>query len=152
MRYLAILGLLAALAGCAGTRFSYESARKVQVGMTEAQVTQIMGRPYSVTTKGGEQVWVWSWANGFSGNARAVSFKLEGGRVTEVPDIPDSFTPGKRTVLAAAPAHDTSPTPPAPTDQPMTEAAYKQEQLKKLMDENLPYDEYQKRYKAIMSN
>lgn len=84
-------GLLAVfLTGCAGTKFSYDQARKVQVGMTEAEVTQLMGRPYSVTSRGNEQMWVWSHAKAFSG-ARAVSFKFSNGRVVEVPSIPESF-------------------------------------------------------------
>ncbi len=91
MRALPIIALLAALSGCAGTNFSYDNARKVQVGMTEAKVTQIMGRPYMVTSRGDEQMWVWSRANGFTGSSRAVSFKMKNGVVAEVPAIPDSF-------------------------------------------------------------
>lgn len=91
MRYLATLGLLAVLAGCAGSNFSYDNARKVKVGMTEAQVTQLMGRPTSIASRGNEQMWMWSHGNGFTGNGKAVSFKMSEGKVIEVPTIPSSF-------------------------------------------------------------
>ncbi|MHB0844759.1 outer membrane protein assembly factor BamE domain-containing protein [Stutzerimonas nitrititolerans] len=91
MRSIAALLLFCVLiSGCAGTNFSYDQARRVQVGMTESEVVRIMGSPYSVTSRGNEQMWVWSHANGF-GAARAVSFKFADGRVVEVPSIPESF-------------------------------------------------------------
>jgi len=89
-KYFAAALMALVLAGCAGTNFSYDQARKVRVGMTEAEVMQLMGRPYSVTSRGNEQMWVWSHAKAFSG-ARAVSFKFSNGRVVEVPSIPESF-------------------------------------------------------------
>lgn len=91
MRALIVISLLAALSGCAGTNFSYENARQVKVGMTEAEVTRLMGQPYSVASRGDEQMWVWSRANGFTGASRSVSFKMKDGRVIEVPQIPESF-------------------------------------------------------------
>lgn len=87
---LAALLCAAMVAGCAGTPFSFDSARQVRVGMTEAQLTGIMGRPYSVTTRGDQQIWVWSEASAFGG-ARSVSFVLRGGKVEGVPTIPASF-------------------------------------------------------------
>lgn len=91
MRALIAVLALTMLAGCAGTNFSYDNARQVRVGMTEAELTALMGRPYSVSARGDEQMWIWSRANGFTGSSRAVSFKLKDGRVVEVPPIPDSF-------------------------------------------------------------
>lgn len=82
---------LALLMGCAGTNFSYDKARQVKVGMTEAELVALMGRPYSVMSRDGSQLWVWSHANGFSGSSRAISFELRDGRVASVPDIPSSF-------------------------------------------------------------
>lgn len=48
-----------------------------------------------------------------------------------------------------------SPTPviqaqAQPSSQPMSETAYKQRQLDALMQQNLPYEQYQRRYKEIM--
>lgn len=91
MRALIAASLIALLAGCAGTNFSYDNARKVQVGMTEAEVTRLMGPPYSVAARGDEEMWVWSRANGFTGTSKAISFKMKDGVVVEVPPIPDSF-------------------------------------------------------------
>lgn len=91
MRALVAASLLVLLAGCAGSDFSYDNARQVRVGMTEAEVTQLMGQPYSVASRGDEQMWVWSQANGFTGASRAVSFKMKDGKVVEVPQIPESF-------------------------------------------------------------
>jgi outer membrane protein assembly factor BamE (lipoprotein component of BamABCDE complex) len=80
-----------ALAACAGTNFSFDNARQVQVGMTEAQVTQLMGAPYMVTTKGEQQIWVWSHVNGLTGGSQSVTFTFKDGKVTTVPVIPQSF-------------------------------------------------------------
>jgi hypothetical protein len=83
--------LVLALSGCAGTSFSYDDARKVTVGMTEEQVTQIMGPPYSVVSRSDGQMWIWSHANGMTGASRVISFRLVDGKVVEVPTIPTSF-------------------------------------------------------------
>lgn len=78
------------LTACAGTPFSYDNARQVKPGMSEQQVQGLMGRPYSVVQRGGEQMWVWSYASAFGG-ARVLSFKMADHKVIEVPMIPDSF-------------------------------------------------------------
>lgn len=91
MRLKALLISLVLLAGCAGTNFSYDQARKVQVGMSEREVVSIMGKPYSVISRPDGQVWVWSYANGMSGRSRAVSFILKDGVVVKIPSIPESF-------------------------------------------------------------
>lgn len=91
MKLKAVLITLILLAGCAGTNFSYDQARKVQVGMSERDVVSIMGKPYSVVSRPDGQVWVWSYANGLSGRTRAVSFILKDGAVVKTPSIPESF-------------------------------------------------------------
>lgn len=84
--------LFAALVtGCAGTSFSFDDARRVQVGMTEDEVREIMGRPYMVRTKGDKDVWVWSHANGLTGGSQVISFIFKDGKVESVPRIPESF-------------------------------------------------------------
>jgi hypothetical protein len=85
----AVLALV--LSGCAGTSFSYDEARKIKVGMTEDQVTQIMGPPYSVVSRADGQMWIWSHANGMTGASRVISFRMVDGKVVEVPTIPSSF-------------------------------------------------------------
>lgn len=91
LKLLTSIAIAAALAGCAGSNFSYDNARKVEIGMTEAQLVGLMGQPYSVASRGNEQMWIWSHANGFSGSSKAVSFKVIDGKVAEVPKIPESF-------------------------------------------------------------
>ncbi|RMM55062.1 hypothetical protein ALP96_00269 [Pseudomonas savastanoi pv. glycinea] len=86
-----VLASIALLAACAGTDFSYDAARKVQLGMSEDQVVQLMGPPYSVVSRVDGQMWVWSHANGMTGASRVVSFKMKDGKVVEVPTIPSSF-------------------------------------------------------------
>jgi outer membrane protein assembly factor BamE (lipoprotein component of BamABCDE complex) len=78
------------LAGCFGTAFNWSQARSVTVDMTEKQLTDAMGKPYMVTTRGDREVWVYSYATGL-GEAKAVSYVLKDGKVIEVPKIPDSF-------------------------------------------------------------
>lgn len=89
MRFLLVFTVLL-LSACAGTNFSYDQARQIQVGMTEAEVISVMGSPYSVVSRGEEQMWIWSRANAF-GQAKSVSFKMKDGLVSEVPTIPASF-------------------------------------------------------------
>jgi outer membrane protein assembly factor BamE (lipoprotein component of BamABCDE complex) len=86
-----VIAAAAALAGCAGTRFSFANARQVKVGMTTAEMQDLMGRPYSVTTRGDNEIWIWSQANGFTGSHSAVSFTVKDGVVIGVPRIPDNF-------------------------------------------------------------
>lgn len=90
MRMALIGALLLVAAGCAGTPFKFENARKVQIGMTEAEVVSLMGRPYMVSSRSGEQLWVWSHANAFA-QAKSVSIVMKEGKVIAVPDIPSSF-------------------------------------------------------------
>ncbi|MBY8314931.1 outer membrane protein assembly factor BamE [Vibrio fluvialis] len=85
----AILALV--LAACAGTPFKFENARQVQVGMSESEVTQLLGSPYMVTSRGDEQIWVWSYANGLTGASKSISFIMKDGKVESVPTIPKSF-------------------------------------------------------------
>lgn len=145
MRAIIVLTLIAALAGCAGTNFSFDNARKVQIGMTEPQVTQLMGAPYSVVSRGDSQMWVWSHANGMTGSAKSVSFEMRDGRVVSVPTIPGSFAGAASTSQVAA-AHQ--PSTPAQV-QPLSRQAYKDQQIELLMQKQLPYEEYMRQMRAI---
>ncbi|WP_306522153.1 outer membrane protein assembly factor BamE [Rheinheimera sp.] len=91
MKYVIAVFLTLTLIACAGTPFNFENARQVKVGMVESEVTNLMGSPYLVTTKGEEQIWVWSYANGMSGASKSISFVMKDGKVISVPTIPDSF-------------------------------------------------------------
>lgn len=91
MNKLIIAAICLFIAGCAGSSFKYDNARKVEVGMTERQLTALMGKPYSVVSKGDTQIWIWSHANAFTGNSQAVSFIMKDGVVESLPTIPASF-------------------------------------------------------------
>jgi len=155
MRCIAAFAFCLALTGCAGTNFDFDQARQVQVGMTAAQVTKIMGSPYSVTTRAGAEIWIWSRANGLTGSSRAVSFTLRNGVVETVPVIPESFG-GSDTQIANGVARAPVPAPPVQASRPaapaqlLSEQAYKDAQVQQLMQQNLSYEEYQARYKKIM--
>jgi hypothetical protein len=86
----AIAAAVALLAACAGPRFSWDTARQMKLGMSEAEVTALMGPPSLVRAQGGRHVWVWSHANVFEGS-RAVSAVFEEGKVVATPDIPARF-------------------------------------------------------------
>lgn len=90
-KFVAVAVLAAVLCGCAGTNFTYDQARQVKVGMTETQVVELMGPPYSVVSRADGQMWVWSHANGMTGSSRAVSFRMVDGKVVEIPAIPATF-------------------------------------------------------------
>lgn len=59
--------------------------------MTTSEVQEIMGRPYFITSKDGQEIWVWSYANGMTGASRSVSFVFRDGSVESIPEISDSF-------------------------------------------------------------
>lgn len=92
LKFMAVCLMVLALGGCAaGTPFSYDKARQVKVGMPEDQVIELMGNPYSVASRDGAQMWVWTHVNLMAGSSRVVSFKLKDGKVIEVPAIPSTF-------------------------------------------------------------
>jgi outer membrane protein assembly factor BamE (lipoprotein component of BamABCDE complex) len=88
MRNIAIAALCAVLAGCAGTPFDWSQAKQIRVGMTEAEIVALMGKPYLVKTQGDNQLWVWS----YSGLTQTgvLSVPMKDGLVTSVPAIPFS--------------------------------------------------------------
>ena len=59
--------------------------------MTEAELEGIMGKPYMVTTRGEQTIWVYSHANALAGSTRSASFILKDRKVVSTPTIPDQF-------------------------------------------------------------
>jgi hypothetical protein len=90
-KLIAVIFIAVLVTGCAGTPINMSHARMVKVGMTEAEITGLMGKPYSITTKGDDQIWVWANANGITGAHTALSYGMHDGKVTSVPTIPSSF-------------------------------------------------------------
>lgn len=79
------------LAGCVsmGTNYDPAAVDHLRVGMTKAQVIQMLGQPnQAVTLSGGGQklIWVHSTGSMFGANARSVGLPFDAmGRLTEVP-------------------------------------------------------------------
>jgi len=78
------------IAGCIGTNFSFDNARRIHIGMTSEEVQRIMGKPFMVSTTATNEIWVYSYASGF-GAVKSVSYMFDRNKVKEVPLIPDSF-------------------------------------------------------------
>lgn len=83
---LAAILVAVVLTGCAGTHFEWDRAKQVKIGTPEAEVIELMGKPYMIRTVGDKQRWVWSYASGFTGT-RFVSFELKDGKVSGVPNM-----------------------------------------------------------------
>jgi len=70
----------------------FEKVRTIKVGMSEQQLLDIMGSPYSVTTQyNNQQIWLYHQFNTFTGATKWVSFVLQNGVVTGTPYLPKSF-------------------------------------------------------------
>ena len=82
------------LAGCVSMGTNYDSAtmQQLRVGMTKAEVIQMLGKPNQVVTNpdGSERlVWVHSTGSMFGANARSVGLPFgPDGRLTDVPHKP----------------------------------------------------------------
>lgn len=80
-----------ALTGCVsmGTNYDVAAVDRLQVGMTKAQVVQLLGEPNQVVNNSdGTQrlVWVHSTGSMFGANARSVGLPFgSDGRLTDVP-------------------------------------------------------------------
>ena len=79
-----LIALASALAACVATPFEWENAKHVRLGMTEAELRALMGRPNKIEIKDDIQRWVWSYATP-SKTIRSVAFELRDGVVTAIP-------------------------------------------------------------------
>jgi hypothetical protein len=86
MKQFFIVALLL-LSSCAGTPFEWKNAKAIHIGTTQAELISSLGKPYMVKTQGEEQTWIWSYANGVTGETQLVSYVLKNGAVTVVPTI-----------------------------------------------------------------
>lgn len=90
MQRVAAMLAVVVVCACAGTPFQWDNARRLREGMTEQEVTALLGAPYLVKSEAGRVVWVWSYADSFAG-VRTISVVFQGGRVIQAPEIPNSF-------------------------------------------------------------
>lgn len=89
-RRMMLCALPAALAACAGTNFSWDKARQLEVGMKPADVEAIMGPPNNVKSTPEGMIWVWVWVN-LTSETRTLSVVFKNGVLAKVPEIPDSY-------------------------------------------------------------
>ncbi len=76
---------------CAGSDFKWDTARQIETGMTEDEVTTLMGPPTDVRTQTYGVAWTWTYLNPRAGSARSVSVAFRDGRVVYGPGVPASF-------------------------------------------------------------
>lgn len=74
-------------AACVGTHFDWDDARQIHVGMTESEVIQKMGKPYTMSAADGNEYWTWNYGTGL-GTGGYFRIVMKAGRVSEVPAIP----------------------------------------------------------------
>lgn len=87
MARIALLLTLLMLSGaCASTGrdFSFDDARRIKLGMTEAQVLEIMGRPTNKSIDLSGELWMWIYVTSTIGsppNRKSFAVKLRDGQV-----------------------------------------------------------------------
>lgn len=88
---------LASLAGCAsvGTagsgQIDWDKARQVKEGMSKTELVALMGQPYQVVSRDGKLLYIWVYANVWTGESAHVAMAVKDGKVLEAPKIPDEF-------------------------------------------------------------
>jgi len=92
-KFIAMMAVLV-LTACAGSgSIEWNAARKIKVGMTEKEVTSVMGSPYQVQVTGGDGAYTWVWVdvNLLRGGTQKMTAEFKKGAVVSVPEIPESF-------------------------------------------------------------
>lgn len=93
MRLLSCVVAAIVLVGCAhGTPFKWDQAREIKPGMTKAEVTARLGKPYMTKSTTAGMRYVWTEVNGltFASKSLAIDFNTEG-QVIGAPPIPDEY-------------------------------------------------------------
>lgn len=90
MLWAAVL-LAVACVACVGSDFQWDTARQIRPGMTEDQVSTLMGPPSHVRTHTYGVTWTWAYVNPREGDARAVSVGFRDGQVVYGAGVPTSF-------------------------------------------------------------
>lgn len=149
-----LVGVLAAgLAGCASTTigkpFPANNVAQLQLGVsTTADARRLLGAPYQVVTNSsGEQLLIWQYirSDATSGFASVdVQTNQQGAALV--------FSPDGRLLRAEKLINAPAPTgrPVAAATATSTASPSVQEQLDELNRQQVPYDEYQRRYNKII--
>lgn len=81
MNKIMLLTAVLIVTGCAGSgKINWDEASQLKPGMTEQEVTSIMGKPYSIASKNdGTDIWVWVHVNLLVGS-ESMSALMKDGR------------------------------------------------------------------------
>lgn len=91
MKNTVILLIAFLLSACAGSgAIKWDDARQIKIGMTEKEVTKLMGNPYQIQVVGEKDRWVWVNVVAFGGVSKMTA-EFKNGVVVEVPRVPESF-------------------------------------------------------------
>ena len=86
--FLSLIAVSILFCGCMGTYFNNARVRQLQVGMTQQQVREIMGKPYStIASADGTTKWVWAYGTAV-GYGRGASVIFRDGVAVSVPPVP----------------------------------------------------------------
>jgi hypothetical protein len=85
---LAVLVQMSTLFVQAGRKFSWDQVKQLEAGMTREEVVRIMGKPTSIATVGGIDVFTWVWVKGVLGGRQWVRLQFRDGKLAAVPRIP----------------------------------------------------------------
>lgn len=92
MRLISLLLVTLVLGGCVhGTQFNWDQARQIRSGMTTAQVSEIMGKPYLVKSGNGMVRYVWTAVDGLTFETKTLAVDFVDGKVVNPPPIPTEF-------------------------------------------------------------
>lgn len=151
---LLLTGVLAmGLVGCASTTvgklFPANNVAQLQLGVsTTADARRLLGEPYqAVTNRSGEQLLIWQYirSDATSGFASVdVQTSQQGAALVFSPD--GRLLRAEKLINAPAPAGS----PVAAAAATSTASPSVQEQLDELNRQQIPYDEYQRRYRSIV--
>jgi outer membrane protein assembly factor BamE (lipoprotein component of BamABCDE complex) len=88
-----LIAFAAILAGCAGSGpIKWDNARQVKQGMSQQEVTALLGKPYRVSASpDGTEKWLWVYANGLTGSSASAHLTFKDGKVQTAFRVPDSF-------------------------------------------------------------
>lgn len=153
MRAIIVIALIVAIAGCAtsGRKITQAQLDQVVSGQTtRSDLVSLFGAPTSeIYNSDGTSVLGWGYAHvGFAG----IGTEVQGVSMIIGPNgtVQGYSRTGSAPSLAAPARISATDTQPSQTAQPLSEQAYKEQQLRDLSQQNLPYEEYQKRYRQIM--
>jgi hypothetical protein len=156
MRTIIALAIILTMTACAtsGRKITQDQLAQVVSGQTtRVDLIAMFGPPTSeVYSSDGTQILGWGYAHvGFMGtNTEVQGVSMVIGADGIVTGYTRTGSAPLNQTATAQPVTQQAARPASVQPQPLGEQAYKQQQVDQLMQQNLPYEEYQKRYRQIM--